>query len=595
MLSADLRQKYLDFFIARGHKVVVPAPLVPENDSTTLFTSAGMQPLIPYLLGQPHPLGKRLVNSQPSFRAQDINEIGDNRHTTFFEMLGNWSLGDYFKKDQLAWIWEFLTKELKLPVEKLWVSVFAGEDKIPRDEESFNIWKKLGVPKEKIYFYNSQKNWWSRSGSPNQMPFGEPGGPDSEIFYDFGLDFHQKSPYKDKPCHPNCDCGRFMEIGNSVFLEYQKKEDGSLKELPQKNVDFGGGLERLLAVTNNDPDIFNTDLFKEIINKISEQTGCQYEGELKIPIRIVADHLKAATFMLHQGIEPSNKLQGYVLRRLLRRSAVKMYQLTRQTNSSQDFIAFVKKVIETYPEYLKDFSSKNFDLIENELSKFYKVLEKGYQLIEKTPPEKINGKFAFDLYQSYGFPYEVTEEILISKGICFLEKADFNKEIEKHRVSSRTAGKGIFKSGLADQSETTTRYHTATHLLHQVLRDVLGDSVNQSGSNITADRLRFDFSYSKALTEEELKQIETIINQKISANLPVTYKTMSLKKALTSKALANFKNSYPDRVTVYSIGNYSKEICAGPHVTATKQIGTIRIIKQESVGATVRRLYLKFS
>lgn len=616
--GSQLRDLFLKFYSDQGHQIIPPAPLVLANDPTTLFTSSGMQPLVPYLLGQTHPSGRRLVDSQPSFRSQDIEEVGDNRHTTFFEMLGNWSLGDYFKKEQLTWYFRFLTDVLQLDPSRLYVTVFAGDPStgVPQDDEAISIWQTLFSSKNisapffdasspqklstnmkdsRIFAYGVAKNWWSRSGVPSAMPAGEPGGPDSEVFYDFGpqLRLHENSPYKDSPCHPNCDCGRFLEIGNSVFMQYQKQVDGSLRELDQKNVDFGGGLERTLAALNNQPDIYQTDLFQPIIKAIEALSGKVYEGENSILMRVIADHLKAATFMIAEGVEPSNKQQGYMLRRLLRRSAIKMQQLKSGLVSGSEFESIAAIVISIYPNYLKLEDIKpRLSLLTQEIDKFNKALERGLKEIEKTPLERIDATFAFNLFQSYGFPFEVTQEILSSKGKDLI-RSDFDREFEKHQQLSRTSSTGMFKGGLANQSEVTTKYHTATHLLQQSLREVLGDHVHQAGSNITSERLRFDFTHDKQLSGDEIAKVETIINAKITADLPVSSTVMSFKQAVNDGALAFFKERYPSQVTVYTIGNYSKEICGGPHVTSTGQIGTIKISRQESVGAGIRRVYLQ--
>lgn len=572
MTADQLCQKYLDFFVSKGHKIIPPAPLIPENDPTTLFTSSGMQPLIPYLKGKPHPMGNRLVNSQPCFRAEDIEEVGNNRHTTFFDMLGNWSLGDYFKTEQLTWIWEFFTRELNLPREKLHVTLFEGNKDVPKDGESFKIWQDIGVPKDHIHFYDATKNWWSRSGTPENMPLGEIGGPDSEIFFEFTQIKHN---FKfGKKCHVNCDCGRFVEIGNSVFMQYEKQEDGTFKPLPKQNVDFGGGLERLTQAVQNSPDMFQIDIFKPLIQLIEQVTGQKYQGENRAPMRIMADHLRAAKAMIEGDLVPSNKQQGYVLRRLIRRSAVKFRQLTGKLDPNS-FSGLVDEPV-----------------IVEEINKFQKSLTKGLNLIEKTDAKKINAQFAFDLFQTHGFPFEITQEILSEKGLKLDEKA-FVKIKEKHQQKSRTASAGMFKGGLANTSETTTKYHTATHLLHQAMRDVLGNHVQQSGSNITVERLRFDFAHNKALTEKEILKIEKIIKQKIEEDLLVTQKEMPYQEAIDSGVLAFFKQKYPDQVTVYSIGEYSKELCGGPHVTSTGKIGKIKIDKQKALGQGLRRLYLK--
>lgn len=546
MDSKTIREKYISFFVERGHKGIAPAKLVPENDPSTLFISSGMQPLVPYLLGQAHPSGKRLVNSQPSFRAEDIEEVGDNRHTTFFEMLGNWSLGDYFKKEQLPWIWEFLTQELELPKEKLYVTVFEGNKDVPKDLESYEIWKSLGVAEDHIYFYGAEKNWWSRSGTPDKMPVGEIGGPDSEVFYDFGN-------------------GNLLEIGNSVFIQYQKQEDGTLKELAQKNVDFGGGLERLTAAVLDQPDVFKIDIYMQIIIKLEEVTGKKYE-EHKAPMQIIADHMRAARALIKDGVIPSNKLQGYVLRRLLRRSAVKLRLLDKNVDLG---VIFDEKVVK------------------DEMDRFSKTLDKGLKEIEKI--NEIDGKKAFDLYQTFGFPYEVTEELFRQKG-QEIDKEQFKAEFEKHKELSRTASAGMFKGGMADSSEIVTKYHTATHLLHQALRDVLGPEVFQKGSNITSERLRFDFSFDRKMTGEEIKQVEDLVNKKITEDLKVERKVVSLQEAKEMNAIGLFNEKYRDKVTVYTIGTFSREVCGGPHVENTSVIGKIKITKEEAVSAGIRRI-----
>lgn len=555
--SDEVREKYLSFFEKRGHKRISPAPLVLENDPTTLFTSSGMQPLVPYLMGETHPEGKRLVDSQPAIRLQDIEEVGDNRHTTYFEMLGNWSLGDYFKKEQLSWIWEFLTKELNLPKEKLYVSVFAGDKEVPKDTESFEIWKSLGLSDDHIFYYDSTKNWWSRSGTPEQMPEGEIGGPDSEIFFEFTQVEHNKK--FGKVCHPNCDCGRFLEIGNSVFMQY-KKEKGKLVELPQKSVDFGGGLERFVAVVNNDPDVFKIDLFYPTIKKLEKLSGKKY-GEDEEIFRIVVDHLRASEALIENRVTPSNKQHGYVLRRLIRRMAVKF-------------------------DEVKDLT-KNKIILE-ELEKFEKTLKKGLKQVEKI--KKIDGKLAFDLYQNFGFPLELTAEIFESKGQK-IDLDEFKSEFEKHKSLSRSASAGSFKGGLADSSEQTMKLHTVTHLLHASLRKVLGESVSQKGSNITAERLRFDFSHPQKLTEKELKNVEDLINEQIQKKLPVTYSEVSFKTAKKLGALAFFAGKYEEKVKVYKIGEFSMEVCGGPHVKNTSSLGRVKIIKQDKIGSGLIRIY----
>ncbi|MEK7101454.1 MAG: alanine--tRNA ligase [Patescibacteria group bacterium] len=567
LTASQIRQKYLDFFVKKGHVVIPSVPLVPENDPTTLFTGSGMQPMLPYLLGEPHPLGTRLVDSQKCFRSQDIEEVGDNRHDTFFEMLGNWSLGDYFKKEQQAWIWEFLTKELELDPQKLYVSVFEGNDQIPRDEEATDNWKNLGIFPNHIFYYGVSKNWWARC-SYIDMPVGEPGGPSSEIFYDFGT-LHDKKFGAE--CHPNCDCGRFMEIGNNVFMTYKKTESGFVP-LEKKNIDFGGGLERLAAAANNDPDQFKTDLYWPII----ESLETDYE-KYKYEARIIADHIKASVFLISEGLIPSNKAQGYFLRRLLRRAVVKAKQL----NMPLEFSKAIKAIFEIYPMYLKDITKVD-KVISQEMVNFQKTLDQGLKMLDTTSP--------FDLFQTFGFPIEITEELYRQKGLI-LDRLEFNRQMKIHQELSRTAGRGMFKGGLQDSSETTTRYHTATHLLHAALRQVLGTHVSQKGSNITAERLRFDFSHPEKLTDEQIKQAEDLINEKIKQDLKIERVEMPKTQALAEGALAFFPEKYPEITSVYSIGDFSKELCGGPHVQRTGEIGRIKIARQEAVSAGVRRIY----
>ncbi|MCL4353923.1 alanine--tRNA ligase [Patescibacteria group bacterium] len=600
MTARDIADKYVKFFEERGHKEILNSSLVPENDSTTLFTSSGMQPLVPYLLGEPHPQGTKLVNVQNSFRSQDIEEIGDNRHTTFFRMMGNWSLGSYFKKEQLPWFFEFLTTELEIDPNKLYVSCFEGFNNIPKDTESEEIWKELfekkGVDLEgRISFYGVNKNWWSRSGVPDKMPIGEPGGPDSEVFYDFGdPKIHEQSPFKDTKCHINCDCGRYLEIGNSVFMQYVKKENG-FEELPQKNVDFGGGLERLLAAATNEQDIFKTELYFPVIKVIEKAINKPYEGEDKAPMRVIADHLKASVFIILAGVKPANKEQGYVLRRLLRRSVVKMYQLANVLAPIDAFNLIVEEIlkieekVDTRLEKERDFKIIQ-PVIQEEIQRFGRSLEKGLKMIETTMD--ITGKEAFDLYQTFGFPVEITVELMAQKGKK-VNLEEFMSEFEKHKELSRTASAGMFKGGLADSSEKTVAGHTVTHLLHQALRDMLGETVHQIGSNITDERVRFDFSYGEKLTEEELKQIENTVNSKIKENLKVEMKMMSLDEARRLGAIGLFDAKYQDNVKVYLVGNYSKEICGGPHVENTGMLKNFKIIKQENIGHGQKRIYAK--
>ncbi|MCX6816953.1 MAG: alanine--tRNA ligase [Candidatus Beckwithbacteria bacterium] len=560
MTTNEIRSAYLRFFQDKGHKLIPPAPLVPPNDPTTLFTSSGMQQLVPYLKGEPHPMGTRLVDSQPCFRAEDIDEVGDNRHTTFFEMLGNWSLGDYFKEEQLAWFWEFLTKILSLSKDKLYVTVFEGGNGVPKDEETYSIWQKLGVSPDHIFYYPAAKNWWSRSGTPDKMPAGEIGGPDSEVFYEFTeIKHRQKFGAK---CHPNCDCGHFMEIGNSVFIQFEKQADSSFKPLPKQNVDFGGGLERLAAACQNTPDIFQIDIFRALMQSINTQSLADS--------RLIADHLRAASAMLNEGILPSNKKQGYVLRRLIRRAAIKL----AKPQTLADYLGLL-----TTGEEARI-------ILSNEINKFSQSLKEGLKILNKA--KIIDEALAFNLFQSYGLPLEVIGAVVKVK----LNKTKFDALVEQHSQKSRTASAGMFKAGLADHSETVIKFHTVTHLLHAALRKVLGNHIHQEGSNITSERLRFDFSHPQALSKEEITKVETLINEKIKANLPVTKTIQDKAEALKSGALALFKETYPDKVSVYSIGNFSKEICSGPHVSSTGEIGGVKIVKEESIGAGKRRVYV---
>lgn len=587
---SKLRSLYTDFWRQNNHKEVPAIPLVPKDDPTTLFTGSGMQQLVPYLLGETHPLGTRLFDIQPCLRAQDIEEVGDNRHDTFFEMMGNWSLGDYFKKEQIAWFWQFLTEVLKLPKEKLYVSVFGGTKEIAADSESYDIWKSLGIAEDHIFKYGPEKNWWSRAGVPENMPAGEPGGPDSEVFYEFTQIKHD--PKFGGKCHPNCDCGRFLEIGNSVFMQYKKNPDGSFSPLPKQNVDFGGGLERITMAIQDRYDMFETFLYRPIVVEVEKVTGKKYEDD-KQSMRIIADHLKASVFLIKDGVLPSNKEQGYVLRRLLRRMTVKLRKL-QGALPSPDEIAEISKVV------LSMYQGTYFDIeadlplvsktIAEEIKRFSLSLEKGLREISRM--ETVSGKDAFNLYQSFGFPLEVTEELLREKGQT-VDKKQFYAEFQKHKELSRSASAGKFKGGLADHSEQVLKYHTATHLLHQALYDVLGSDIRQEGSNITAERLRFDFYSTKKPTEEEIKKTEEIVNDKIRNELAVEFKILPKAEAQQLGAKSFFREKYPDMVKVYFIGDYSKEFCGGPHVKNTKEIGSLHIFKHEKIGSSLYRIYAK--
>ena len=633
-----VRQKYFDFFEKRGHVVVPSAPLVPENDPTTLFTGSGMQPLLPYLLGEKHPKGTRIADSQKSFRAEDIEEVGDNRHTTFFEMLGNWSLGDYFKEDQLEWFFEFLTDEIALDPRKLYVTVFIGDIKnnIPKDTKSVDIWKKLFAEKgieaqdveiggeedgykrgmregERIFYYDVKKNWWSRAGVPENMPAGEPGGPDSEVFYDFGTAHDSKWG---EHCHPNCDCGRFMEIGNSVFMQYIKNKDGSFSELPQKNVDFGGGLERITAASNDDADVFNIDVFWNIIGKIEEIVGKKY-AENKFAFRVIADHIRGAVFIIGDGVMPSNTEQGYFVRRLLRR-AVRYADMIGVPPGALAHLA--EHVIATYKEHyhlLETMQEKIVTSISSEEERFRSTLEKGLKQFNKIalraqvnigasfmeggesePVEMqkyITGENAFELFTTYGFPIELTEEIARERNIE-VDKKEFDVLMEEHKTLSREGAKQKFKGGLADHSEKVVQYHTATHLLLAGLRKELGENVHQAGSNITNERMRFDFTYPQKVSKEILERVENYVNHAIASKATVTVSVMKKEDAKEDPQIeGSFWEKYPDEVNVYSVvgedGTYfSRELCGGPHVKTTEGMGVFKIIKEEASSAGVRRI-----
>jgi alanyl-tRNA synthetase len=597
MTTKEIRKKYLEFFKKRDHKEITPSPLVLENDPTTLFVSAGMQPLILYLKGEKHPNGKRLVDIQPSLRLQDLEEVGDNRHTTFFEMLGNWSLGDYFKEEQLSWIWEFFTKELKLDPKRLYVSVFAGNDQVPKDTESFEIWKKIGLPESHIHFYDAEKNWWSRAGIPSKMPVGEIGGPDSEIFYEFDI---PHDPAFGSICHPNCDCGKFLEIGNSVFMQFKKISDAKLEELPNKNVDFGGGLERIVAAVNGDPDIFKIDILAAIIKKVEEEVNFNYGGDSKKDrsFRIITDHLRASCNLLAEGVVPSNKLQGYVLRRLVRRAMFHFHLLG--SGISGGAISHVAESLRSEYQNI----DKNWGFIEENLNteatRFESALKRGLAKLTKAVSDgiDIDGKFAFDLFQTEGFPLELTLEILGQNGMGFTteEKNNFESEFQKHKELSRTTSAEMFHGGLTTSSTETKKLHTTTHLLQAALRQILGEHVSQKGSHITNERLRFDFSHPGRLTEDEIKKVEDLINEQVKKGLPISFKTETLLEAIVEGALHFFGEKYGKEVKVYTIGDpdgtfFSKEVCGGPHLNNTRDIGRVRINKQEKIGSGVIRIY----
>lgn len=578
----ELIKKYIEFFESKGHKRIVNSSLIPENDPSVLFTTAGMHPIVPYLLGAKHPLGKRLVNVQRCVRTGAIDEVGDEIHHTFFEMLGNWSLGDYFKDDAIKFSYEFLTKVLKLDTKRIAVSCFGGDKRVPKlpvDKESSEIWISLGIPKERIAFlewgvFESEKNWWGPAGKTG------PCGPDTEIFY--WKSKNKKSPekfdFKDK---------NWVEIWNDVLMEYVKDENGNYKEAKQKNIDTGMGVERTLAVLNELEDNYLSDAFFPIIKKIEKLSGKKYK-ENKKEMRIIADHIKASVFIINDGVKPSNSEQGYVLRRLIRR-AVRYGKKLGANN-------FISKIAEVVFEIYNDYNF-NIKLIVEELNKeeekFLITLENGIKVFEKISNKNISGKDAFLLYQSYGFPIEMIIEFAKEKEIKVDEKS-FYEESNKHSELSRTASKGRFSSGLADKSEETTKLHTATHLLHAALRKVLGDNVEQKGSNITPERLRFDFSFDRKMTDDEKKKVEFLVNEAINKKLEVNREEMSPKEAKNLGSLGFFEHKYGDKISVYAVGKgknqFSKEICTGPHVKNTEELGKFKILKEESSSSGVRRI-----
>jgi alanyl-tRNA synthetase len=633
MNAQQIRKAYLEFFEKRGHRVIPRALLVPQNDPTTLFTGSGMQPLVPYLLGQEHPDGTRLVDSQPVFRAQDIEEVGDNRHDTLFEMLGNWSLGSYFKAEQVPWVWEFFTKEVGLDPQKLFVTCFIGDDKnnIPRDNESSGIWKKLyaekgieageadlgseesaaerGIkPGERIFYYDVKKNWWSRSGTPGEMPVGEPGGTTSEVFYEF--DFVEHNPEYGKHCHPNCDCGRFVEIGNSVFMEYVKRASG-FEKLPKQNVDCGVGLERVAMAAIDSPDVFKISILWPIVEKLEKLSHKTYDSNTNA-MRVIADHLRAAAFLAVDGVVPSNKEQGYVMRRLLRRAMLKAFDLGIEQNFLQEITPVIVELYEhDYPE-VAERRQAVIDVLTKEEKIFRQTLRQGKREFEKIVHFKtsehhggsktatLSGADIFKLYDTYGFPVELVKEEAFAQGVQVDDNADaeFDKLMAEQRARSQTAGKGVFKGGLADNSEVTTKYHTATHLMYKALRTVLGDEVIQRGANVTSERIRFDFSYPEKVSPEKIKQVEDIVNEQIKKDLKVFWKEYPTDEAFKKGALGAFGDRYGDKVKVYQMGEgddlFSFEICGGPHVEHTGTLGEdgkqFKILKEESSSAGVRRI-----
>ena len=579
MKAIEIRNKYLDFFKAHGHKVIPSAPLIPENDPSVLFTTAGMQPLVPYLLGEKHPEGTRLTDYQKCIRTNDIDEVGDNRHLTYFEMLGNWSLGDYFKQEAIAMSYEFLTKELGIDPEKLSVTCFAGDGDAPRDMVAAESWKKAGIPEERIYFYGKDNNWWIA---------GEEGpcGPDTEMFLDTG------KPACSPNCGPDCDCGKYVEIWNNVFMEYYKAKDGSISKLKQQNVDTGLGLERMAMLLQGKETPFDTELFLPVMEKLQELAKVDYIESR----RIVAEHLRSSMMIIADGGRPSNIDRGYILRRLIRR-------MTRHLNKLQIDLNELPTLIELYVETLKELYP---DLVEKreiiqevlvaEKDKFMKTLANGEREFNKAVAKLkqenkniVDGYTIFKLYETYGFPPEVTQDLAKEQGFD-IDMTEFDKLFKEHQEKSRQGSEQKFKGGLAEQNEQTTKYHTATHLLNAALKAVISKDIHQKGSNITTERMRFDFSCDHKLTDEEKQRVEDLVNEWIKQDLPVTIETMKKEDAVLSGAECMFIEKYPDEVTVYTIGTVSKEICGGPHVTHTGELGHFKIKKEEASSAGVRRI-----
>jgi len=643
MTAQEIRNAYLKFFEERGHAVIPRALLVPQNDPTTLFTGSGMQPLLPYLLGQEHPAGVRLTDSQTCLRAQDIDEVGDNRHTTFFEMLGNWSLGDYFKAEQLPWFFEFMTGVVGLDPNKLYVTCFSGDEAhgIPKDTESADIWTKLfsaagieakqveigseengaknGMQGGRVFFYDASKNWWCRAGGPDDMPEGEPGGPDSEMFYEF--DFIEHDPAYGDNCHPNCDCGRYMEIGNSVFMEYIKTADG-FRKLPKQNVDFGAGMERIAAASINSPDMFKISVIWPIIEKLQEISGKSYDDHTE-SMRVIADHLRAATFLAVDGVAPSNKEQGYVMRRLVRRAVRYAFDLGIEQNFLEQVVPVIADLYhDDYPEVAANRDSVIEVLIKEEKA-FRQTLRKGLKVLlqladmemrtvwpnspnsEKVHKEQntLSGFELFLLYDTYGFPVELSVEEAEKQGVSVTNnwREEFDACMTEQRARSQTAAKGVFKGGLGGQTLQHKKYHTATHLMYQALRNVLGDHVIQHGSNITEERLRFDFSHPDKMTPEQIAAVENIVNEQIAKDLKVTWEEHPTDYARNElHVLGAFGDRYGETVKCYRMQAadterpFSFEICGGPHVDHTLQLAEdgkrFKILKEESSSAGIRRI-----
>ncbi len=580
MKAYELRRKYIEFFKEHGHKEIPSAPVVPENDPTVLFTTAGMHPLVPYLLGEPHPQGKRLTDYQKCIRTGDIDSVGDSSHLTFFEMMGNWSLGDYFKKESIEMSYNFLKDVLGFDMNKISVTVFEGEDGIPRDDEAANRWMEMGIPKERIFYASREHNWWGPAGETG------PCGPDTEIFFDTGKEKCSEN------CNPTCSCGKYLEIWNNVFMQYNKTKEGKYELLKAPNVDTGLGLERVVSLLQGKDSVYETELFADVIEKTKELSKNWNISSS----RIIADHLRTSMFMIVDGVRPSNVEQGYVLRRLLRRVIRHMRKIGFDPDNITELIdTFVEITTQMYPE-ISENQKIIKEVIVEEKNKFMKTLEHGEKEFDKSVSiaksegkDKLEGQVVFRLYDTFGFPPEMTAELAEEAGMK-IDMNEFHELFKKHQELSRAGSEAKFKGGLADHSEQTTAYHTATHLLHKALQIVLGEHATQKGSNLTAERLRFDFANPTKVTPEQLKRIEDIVNEQIQRDLVVTCEEMSLEEAKASGATGLFVNKYGDRVKVYTIGDFSKEICGGPHVERTGGMGHFRIIKEEGVAAGIRRI-----
>ncbi len=621
MNAQEIRNAYLQYFAARGHAIIPRAKLIPYNDPTTLFTGSGMQPLLPYLLGEVHPAGIRLVDSQTALRAQDIEDVGDNRHTTFFEMLGNWSLGDYFKEQQIRWFFEFLTDVVGLDPNKIYVTAFMGDPahNIPRDDEAASIWQKVfeekgieaqiveigsqadgdirGIkPGERIFFYDDGENWWSRGGGLEKTPIGDPCGPDSEVFYDFGPQNHAEGYGL---AHPASDSGQFMEIGNQVFMQYHRLEDGNFEPLVKQNVDFGGGLERIAAAAIDSPDVFKISLLWPIIEKLQVLSGKAYETHTE-SMRVIADHLRAATFLAVDGVKPANKEQGYVMRRLLRRAIRFAFDLGIEQNFLEEIVPVIADLYTNdYPE-VKEQRDDVIVTLAKEEKVFRQTLRKGLNELSKFAQQGITGEELFKLYDTYGFPVELSTEEAFKQGITLSEqwRQEFDAKMLEQRQRSQTAAKGTFKGGLGGDKEIHKKYHTATHLLQSALRTLYGPDLRQHGSNITEERLRFDFNHDEKVSPEDIQKIEDLVNGWIAEDLPVKYSEYPTQAALDMGAIGPFGERYGEMVKVYQMGpdNHvaSLEICGGPHVTHTGALAeggrAFKIIKEESSSAGIRRI-----